>query len=1254
MTRLKRAVWIIIVFAVSLVAVAQPSRVFPSLNTDFVRYIHPGTPVVSPQKNIHQDPVQVTSPLFFIPNHGQFNPAALFYAQLPGYKLWISHEGLVFDHLQVTKKKDTANTRYPMAGNPLEKDGESSSPIVERHVSRFVFLDSRHQPEILPLEKTGLKINYFKGRNPDEWRGDIPVYQGIMYKGIYKNIDLKVYGLEQEVEYDWIIKRGGEPSDIRFKIINGEKTKIDREGNLVIDTGWGRLVHQRPLCFQERGKGKEREFIRAGFKKWAEGEYGFEVGSFDRDRELVIDPVVMVYSSYIGGNDWDEGTAVAVDGEGYVYVTGTTWSTDFPIKNEYQGANPGEANLDVFITKFDTSKKGAASLVYASYLGGIDMDGSQGIAVDNGGNVYITGHTWSEDFPLKNQYQGIQGYRDAFLAKIDTTKSGSAGLVYSTYLGGEKPDTGLAVAADNSGNAYICGWTYSPGFPLKNAYQGAMVEKYSSGYISRFDTRRSGSASLVYSTFLDGSKADGCTDIVQNGNGIVFVSGWTYSQDFPSRSCIQGHKGVCDAFAAKLDTGASGNVSLQYSTLLGGADADYGEGIAFDLVDSKYAYIAGTTRSANFPVRSAYQGNQAGSDGFVTKIDMTASGSAGLVYSTYLGGSGEDNAYDVVVDKANKGFIYITGVTASANFPSRESFQSYRGGNDAFVSFIDTQLSGSSSLVISTTLGGSLDDWGNDMVIRNSGAGDIDLFLTGGTYSTDFPLANYYMKDSGDENGDGYLVRLSMKSQSSAPVIVLSRDSLTFSAVYGGAHTGSQVFTIDNIGGGGLNWSATGSSSWISLDQDSGSGNGVVTVSVEPSGLGIGSISGTITVSAAGAENSPQVIDVVLNVVSAGSVLAPFGDFATPVDGSTVCSSIPVTGWVLDDIGVERVGIYVLEGNNLLFLGDASFIEGARPDIEAAYPGYPNNYLSGWGYMILTNYLPNGGNGVYTLQAIAFDVEGKQTTLGSSTINVDNINSKNPFGAIDTPTQGGLASGDRFVNWGWALTPLPNSIPVNGSTIDVWVDGVNLGHPVYNLKREDIANFFPGYANSGGAAGYFYLDTTAYRNGVHSLQWTVVDSAGNTDGIGSRYFIVRNVGTSRRSEKPEGNQINRLFFSPGLSRDFSYTTGPVSTIKPLSLKVRKGFNDTREREDVRPGKNGEIVIEIRELERLAVYIGGEGEWEIKPGPIGSTVDRQGRVFYWQPGAGFVGQYKFTVYEKKPTGGIEKWEFSVVIYPQGRK
>jgi uncharacterized protein (TIGR01370 family) len=342
------------------------------------------------------------------------------------------------------------------------------------------------------------------------------------------------------------------------------------------------------------------------------------------------------------------------------------------------------------------------------------------------------------------------------------------------------------------------------------------------------------------------------------------------------------------------------------------------------------------------------------------------------------------------------------------------------------------------------------------------------------------------------------------------PAISLDKTCLYFSALIDGNNPGSRKLTIGNAGQGTLNWNITANVSWLSVSPGSGTGEGQVMVSVNSTGQGAGTYTGTLTVSAPNTANSPQTVQVTFTIYEVGTDAAPFGSFDTPVDGAVVSGSTAVTGWVLDDIGIDSVKIYRQSGERFIYIGDAVLVEGARPDIEQAYPTFPMSYKAGWGYMMLTNFLPDGGNGIFTLQVTASDCSGRSVILGAKTITCNNANAVKPFGAIDTPAQGGIASGSSFVNFGWALTPQPNSIPADGSTIYVYVDGVNLGHPVYNVYRQDIAALFPGYANSSGAVGYFYLDTTVYKNGVHTIQWVVSDSADNTDGIGSRYFIVQN------------------------------------------------------------------------------------------------------------------------------------------------
>jgi Leucine-rich repeat (LRR) protein len=480
-----------------------------------------------------------------------------------------------------------------------------------------------------------------------------------------------------------------------------------------------------------------------------------------------------------------------------------------------------------------------------------------------------------------------------------------------------------------------------------------------------------------------------------------------------------------------------------------------------------------------------------------------------------------------------------------------------------------------------------------------------------------------------------------------SPYLYLSKKDLVFGAVEGGPTTSAQSIVISNVGEGSLAWTVESSDSWLLTTPALGWDTGKLNVSVNPAGLTAGTYTGTVSVTALGAANSPQAVSITLRVVEAEPKNVPIGSFDSPIYGSTVMSSIAVTGWALDDIEVTGVKIYrdpfgseSAPPNGLVYIGDAVFVEGARPDVETAYPDYPLNYRAGWGYMLLTNCLPGGGNGTFTLHAIARDKEGNQVSLGQKVIVCDNQNAVKPFGAIDTPTQGGTAFGTGFVNFGWALTPLPKSIPIDGLTITAWVDGLPLGHPTYNNFRPDIASLFPGYANSNGAVGFYYLDTTSYLDGVHTIAWSVEDSDGAADGIGSRYFQILNTGsgstvggTRATISDMAGGTEAKIFGAAertkatisdktGYGKDtaklpnvgiiggtaFLQFRGGVRSIEEIQnmildkaspVHVRRGYSFDRLAEPVFPNREGRIDVSISELERVAIYLDPAQAWETR-------------------------------------------------------
>jgi photosystem II stability/assembly factor-like uncharacterized protein len=482
------------------------------------------------------------------------------------------------------------------------------------------------------------------------------------------------------------------------------------------------------------------------------------------------------------------------------------------------------------------------------------------------------------------------------------------------------------------------------------------------------------------------------------------------------------------------------------------------------------------------------------------------------------------------------------------------------------------------------------------------------------------------------------------------PELLIDKKELYFGGSTTGLVTPSQKIFINKQGGGTVAWEAYGNESWLSCSPTSGTDSGELTISVNTTGLSAGNYTDVVVLEAPFTANSEQNIAIYLTVYQHGQTSAPIGTFETPIHDSTVMSSIPVTGWALDDIGVESVKIYRGNTGSLVYIGDAVFVEGARPDIEQAYPDYPMNYKAGWGYMMLTNFLPNGGNGTFKIHAIATDVEGKTTSLGTKTITVDNANAVKPFGAIDTPRQGGIASGSSFRNHGWVLTPMPNSIPTNGSTINVYVDGMNLGHPTYNIYRSDVAALFPGYANKDGAGGYYDIDTTAYTNGVHTIYWIATDSGGNSDGIGSRYFSIQNTGSSRSGSKIAGNTQ----WKPIINIE-ELSNLPFNYVEPI--KIKKGYGRNIQSKIIQSDEKNIFRIEIRELERIELHISNvEAGYmlagnRIYPLPIGSTIDTRNDIFSWIPGPGFYGNYRFVFLVKDQNGDLSKREILIQIVPK---
>jgi hypothetical protein len=568
-----------------------------------------------------------------------------------------------------------------------------------------------------PLGRLPGKVNYLIGDDPAGWRTGIPIFARVRYAGVWPGVDIDWHGDGRQLEYDFRLAPGIEPSAIRMRLAGARELRVAANGDLLISVG-GETVRQRaPIAYQPSGSG--RDPVPASFKVKG-NRVGFQLGPHDPARPLIIDPVLL-YSTYLGGDSVDLASGIAVDSTGAAYVTGQTFSTDFnqvgPIVGE--GDQPG---ADAYVSKLNPAGN---ALVYSTYLGGDASDAGTGIAVDSTGAAYLTGQTDSTDFNTVGPIEGNSAGTDAFVSKL--TPAGS-GLAYSTYLGGDSSDTGVGIAVDPAGAAYVTGQTTSTDFCTG---AGCSIEGDSAATDAFVSKLNPAGSALAYSTYLGGDAGDLGNGIAVDSAGAAYVTGQTDSTDFCTVCSIESHADNFDAFVSKLTPAGSG---LAYSTYLGGNGADSGFAIAVDSTGA--AYLTGQTESTDFNTVNPIEGNSAIDDAFVSKLTPAGSG---LAYSTYLGGNGSDIGTAIAVDSG--GAALVTGQTISTDFDTVNPIEGDSAMADAFISKLTPA---GNALADSTYLGGDGIDSGFGIAVDSAGA----AYVTGSTGSTDFNTAGQIEGDS--------------------------------------------------------------------------------------------------------------------------------------------------------------------------------------------------------------------------------------------------------------------------------------------------------------------------------------------------------------------------------------------------------------------------------------------------------------------------------------------------------------------------
>ena len=668
-------------------------------------------------------------PLSFEANAGQTDGRVKFTARGAGYGLFLTADEAV---LSLQKNADGAKK-----GRADQPSASSVLPRSNSTVVRMKLTEANRAAQIIGENEQAGKSNYFVGSDQTKWQTDVSHFGRVRYKDVYRGVDEVFYGNQGELEYDLIVAPNADYKQIKLQFDGTQNTSIDTvSGDLILTTQDGGEVRQhKPVVYQETADG--RQIVEAKYLELNKREIGFQIAGYDRTLPLVIDPT-LAYSTYLGGNDEDEGFGIAVDAQGNAYITGQTRSPNFPLRNPFRATF--NQSIMAFVTKLNATGN---ALVYSTYLGGGVADVGNAIAVDAQGSAYVTGYTGSPDFPTLNAFQATnRGGFDAFVTKLNP--AGNA-LVYSTFLGGTGSDVSSAIAVDGQGSAYITGQTASTNLPTQNPFQAASGGGTFDAFVAKFSA--AGNA-LVYSTYLGGSDIEQGFGIAVDTQGSAYVTGFTVSTNFPTANPFQAaNGGGIDTFVTKLN--AAGN-ALAYSTYLGGTGFEDGFGIAVDAQGS--AYVTGATSSPNYPTRNAFQAtlNNNGNDAFITKLSATGNA---LVYSTYFGGSGIDQGLGIALDSQNN--AYITGITRSSDFPTRTPVQATLGGDfDAFVTRFNPA---GNALVYSTYVGGSGEDRSLGIAVDSQGG----AYITGKTVSTNFPTRTPFQAANGGGTFDAFVTKIS-------------------------------------------------------------------------------------------------------------------------------------------------------------------------------------------------------------------------------------------------------------------------------------------------------------------------------------------------------------------------------------------------------------------------------------------------------------------------------------------------------------
>ncbi|MEW6745192.1 MAG: hypothetical protein AB1486_20765 [Planctomycetota bacterium] len=672
-------------------------------------------------------------PAAFIENRGQLDDRVAFSARKGGLRAYFTKNAIL---LELVPQRPAPH--LPLSPKVARQPGNN---IRGAHVF-LTFEGASPDVVIEGCERLPGRYNYLLGSDPSKWRTDVPGFASIRYRGLYPGVDMVVRDGGGRLEYDLILEPAADIDAITVRCEGGQSLRLGEGGALILETAAGPLQQCRP-CTYELGPDGTRQAVECSYRLLGVDRFGFDVPGRDRDRALVIDPG-LTYGTFLGGSSQDSGLSIALDASGEALLTGYTWSPDFPTTPGAYDTSCNGGYYDAFVAKLGAD---GSTLLYATFLGGADVDWGLAIAVDASGAAVVTGATKSSDFPTTPGAcdTSHNGSLDLFVAKLSADGSN---LLYATFLGGSGDEEGQAIALDAAGAAVVAGTTGSADFPTT---PGAYNTSFNGDPYDAFLAKLSADGSmLLYATFLGGWETDEGEGVALDASGAALLTGYTASRNFPTTpgaydTSFNGDP--YDAFVAKLDAGGS---TLLYGTYLGGSDADEGAGVALD--GSSAAVVVGETFSADFPTtQEAFDRtyNRHG-DAFVAKLSEDGST---LLYGTFLGGTSQDRGHAIAFDAS--GAAAVTGFTWSSDFPTTQGAYdaSFNGEGDAFV--VKLHPNGS-NLLYGTFLGGASQDRARAIALDASGG----ALVLGHTESPDFPTTPGAYDTSYNSGLDAFVVKL--------------------------------------------------------------------------------------------------------------------------------------------------------------------------------------------------------------------------------------------------------------------------------------------------------------------------------------------------------------------------------------------------------------------------------------------------------------------------------------------------------------